>query len=113
MLILVLTLAFLFVCLVSSAAAFVSSVCSSIYSGKVHAYFRRSDPQWLAELMAGPRWQPRIALAMLREADNRDDQQVRLYADRARMWGWYSAFGWALAGISGLILALLDLASEI
>ena len=112
MLILVLTLAFAGACLLSVAAAFVSSVCSSIYSGKVHEYFRRSEPQWLAELIAERpfRWWPRIARAMLREADNRDDQRVRVYAHRARMWGWYAAFAWALASISGLILWLLGLA---
>ena len=113
MLILVLTIAFLFVFLLSCAAAFVSFVCASIYSVKVHTHFRRSDPQWLAELMADSRdrWQPRFTLAMLREADNRDDQQVRLYAERARGWGWHCAIAIAAVSISGFILWLLDLAS--
>jgi len=110
MLILLLTLAFLFVCLVSLAAAFVSFVCNWIYYVRVSLHLRRTKPQWLDELATDFRFNPiRLALAQLSEAGNSDDQRVRLYADRARMWGWYAAFAWALAGVSGLILCLLNL----
>lgn len=112
MLILVLTLAFLFVVLLSSAAAFVSFVCAITYYYRVSAHLRRNEPQRLAELMNDPRawWNPmRIVLAVLREAANGDDQRVRSYADRARSWGRHAALAWAAAIISGLILGLLNL----
>ena len=110
MLILLLTLAFLFVCLVSLAAAFLSFICNWIYYVRVSVHLRRTKPQWLAQLAMEFRFNPiRLALAQLSEADNSDDQRVRLYADRARMWGWYAALAWALTSVSGLILGLVNL----
>ena len=59
MVILALTLVFLGVCLLSSVAAFLSSVCAWIYGQKIYAHFRRSAPQklaeWRAEVWADPR----------------------------------------------------------
>lgn len=112
MLILLLTLAFLFVCLVSSAAAVVSSVCAWIYGQKIYAHFRRCAPQkWAevrAEVWADPRLRlnPMRVLALLTEAAN-GDERVRLYAERVHSWHSRSAIAFAAAIISGLILGLL------
>ena len=114
MLILALTLVFLGVCLLSFAVAFLSSVCAWIYIQEVSEHCRRSAPQRWAELSADPRvgLNPmRIAFAVLSEAANGDDRQVRLYAERVRSWLWRSAIAFAATIISGLILWLLGLAS--
>ena len=116
MLIFVLTIVFGCVFLLSFAAAFVSFVCAFAYFQKVYGHFRWSEPERLTELMADPRARRnpmRVVLAVLREAANGDDQRVRLYADRVRLWVRYSVIAFAAACICALIVGLLDLGSQV